>query len=127
MEVIHQEDHPNKKVYTITDKGREDLQKWIAKPLEIQRFRNEMLVQITLADRLEDEQILSMLEQYIQKVRAMLSALEGDDVRGIMSLARSNRERFLWQAALGKGILTTKNELRWAEKILADFKQEFVD
>ncbi len=127
MEVIQQEDNPNKKVYTITPQGREELKCWIGKPLEIQKYRNEMLVQITLADRLENEQFVNMLEQYIQKVEQRMTALKSDDVQGILSLARSERERFLWEASLGKGILTFENELRWAKKVLADFKQQFVD
>lgn len=127
MEVIQQEDRPNKKVYMITPQGREELKKWIGKPLEIQKYRNEMLVQITLADRLENEQIVSMLELYIQKVEQKIAILKSGDVQRIMSLARSKRERFLWEASLGKGIWTFKSELRWAKKILADFKHQFVD
>ncbi len=127
MEVIQQEDHPNKKVYTITPQGREELIKWIGKPLEIQKYRSEMLVQITLADRLENEQFVNMLEQYIQKVEQRIAILKSGDVQRIMRLARSKRERFLWEVSLGKGIWTFKNELRWAKKVLSDFKQQFVD
>lgn len=56
-----------------------------------------------------------------------MKVLKSDDVQGILSLERSDRERFLWEASLGKGIWTFRNELRWAKKVLADFKQQFVD
>ena len=127
MEVIQQEDNPNKKVYTITSQGREELMSWVGKPFEIQKYRNEMLVQITLADRLEDDQFVSRLKQYIQKVEQRIAVLKSDDVRGILNLARSDRARFMWEASLGKGILTFENELRWAKQVLADFKKHFVD
>ena len=100
---------------------------WVGKPFEIQKYRNEMLVQITLADRLEDDQFVSRLKQYIQKVEQRIAVLKSDDVRGILNLARSDRARFMWEASLGKGILTFENELRWAKQVLADFKKHFVD
>jgi DNA-binding PadR family transcriptional regulator len=127
MEVIQQENYPNKKVYTITPQGREELVSWVGKPFEIQKYRNEMLVQITLAERLEDEQFVNRLEEYIHKVEDKLAVLKSDNVQGIMNRARTDRERFMWKSSLGKGVLTLETEIRWANQVLSDFKKRFVD
>ena len=127
MELVHQDSHPNKKMYAITDLGRAELIQWVAKPLQIQKVRNTMLVQITLADRLDNARVVAMLEAYGVKVQKTLATLESDAVQGILERARNERERFFWKVALQKGSLTYERELEWVEGVLAEFKDRFVD
>lgn len=127
MELIQQQTHPNKKVYQVTPAGKQALKQWVGKPFELQRVRNEMLVQLTLAERLEDEQIVTLLEDYIAKVKGKLAELRSDSVQAILSRARTEKERFLWGVSLGKGEATYEKELAWAEGVLAEYKAHFVD
>jgi DNA-binding PadR family transcriptional regulator len=127
MEVIAQDNRPNKKVYQITEAGREELRQWIAKPLELQKVRNEMLVQITLADRLDSETVIEMLEAYILKVEERLAVLQSGDVQSILGRARTERERFFWGVSLGKGVLTYQRELEWADGVLTSYREQFGD
>jgi PadR family transcriptional regulator AphA len=127
MEIVHQDDHPNRKMYAITDLGRTALREWVAKPFQIQKVRNAMLVQITLADRLNNAQVVAMLEAYCVKVQKRLATLKSDGVQGILKRARNERERFFWGVALEKGALTFERELEWVEGVLVEFKVRFVD
>ncbi len=127
MEVISQESHPNKKVYQITSAGRDELAEWVAKPLELQRIRNEMLVQITLADRVDSERFVRMLEEYILKVRETLAVLQSNEVQSIVERARTERERFFWEVSLNKGVMTYERELEWAERVLKTYRARFGD
>jgi DNA-binding PadR family transcriptional regulator len=126
MEVIHQDTYPNKKVYQITDAGKKEIKKWTGKPLEIQRVRNEMLVQITLADRLDNEQVVGMLKEYIEKVKDKLATLKSEEVQSILKRARTEREGFFWGISLGKGVMTYERELEWAEGVLEQFEKRFL-
>jgi len=127
MKLVHQDNHPNKKLYSITDIGQIELKNWVAKPFEIQKVRNAMLVQITLADRLDNDQVVAMLDAYIIKVRARLEILQSDGVQGILYRARNDRERFFWQFSIEKGVLTFERELDWAESMLAKFREQFMN
>ncbi len=126
MEVVLQEAHPNKKMYAITDAGRAALRQWVAKPLVVQKVRNTMLVQMTLADRLDNEQVIALLEKYRTKVQKRLAILQSDGVQGILKRARNARERFFWKAVLQKGVITYELEIDWVDGVLAEFKDQFV-
>lgn len=125
MELVHQDDRPNKKMYAITDLGRQKLREWVAHPLKIQKVRNAMLVQLTLADRLDNAQIIAMLEQYREKVRKRLATLKSGAVKGILQRARNDRERFFWKVVIDKGMRTYELELDWLEDVLSEFNTRF--
>jgi PadR family transcriptional regulator AphA len=46
IEVIERNEQPDMKVYTITDKGREELARWLRQPAEQHPVRNEMLLKL---------------------------------------------------------------------------------
>ncbi|QLY30361.1 PadR family transcriptional regulator [Nocardia huaxiensis] len=48
-EAVAQEGRPDKKVYTVSDAGREELVRWIAEPIEIAPMRNELGVKLRAA------------------------------------------------------------------------------
>jgi DNA-binding PadR family transcriptional regulator len=126
MEIVHQDDRPNKKMYTITDTGRKKLQAWVAHPYKIQKARNAMLVQLTLADRLDDAHVVALLEEYQRKVAERLATFKSSAVQGILQRARNDRERFFWKVVLEKGVRTYETELSWLESVLQQFNTKFV-
>jgi PadR family transcriptional regulator AphA len=54
QEVIQQEQHPNKKVYHITNNVKQELRDWLATPQELPTIRHKLLVQLAWADQLEN-------------------------------------------------------------------------
>ena len=46
VKVVEQENRPDRKVYTITKAGREELHRWLTTPLEMDRGRSASLVQV---------------------------------------------------------------------------------
>ena len=127
MELVHQDDLHHKKMYAITDAGKAELREGVAKPFDIQKVRNTMLVQVTLADRLDNSQVTAMLDAYIVIVRERLAALRSDGVQEILNRARNERERFFWRVSLQKGVRTFERELDWAEDTLREFKEQFMN
>ena len=116
QEIVHQEDYPDKKIYHVTDEGRRKLRDWLVTPgEELPTVRHRLLVQLAWADRLENEEIITLLETYADKLRRRLELYHSQDQRSQLGYARTERERYLWQLILDNGIGTYERELEWAE------------
>jgi DNA-binding PadR family transcriptional regulator len=125
QEIVHQTEHPDKKVYSITDRGREDLRHWTATPLELPTIRHALLVQLASASLIDDDQIIALLGAYAEKLRQRLALYNSDDQRGQLDYAHSERQRFLWSLILENGIQTYECELKWVGSALQRFRTEF--
>lgn len=70
-EVIEQQERPDKKVYSITEAGRETLRQWIAKPSPSDALRDEFLLKTYSLWLADPEQMIARLrqqkEQHIQQ------------------------------------------------------------
>ncbi len=78
---IHQTDKPNKKVYELTDAGREALQVWLKQPLSPSEapIREGWLGQLFFGHHLDDATLITLLQTYIDQTQANLDALENID------------------------------------------------
>jgi len=123
VEFIQQTESPNKKVYSITKKGKEDLSKWVSTPSELPPVRHKLLVQLSWADRLSTEEIVNVLQKYVDNLKERLSTYQSEEHRAPISLGRTKREQFLWQSTLDNGIAVYEAELKWAMKTIEAIKK----
>ncbi len=65
--IEHQAGKPSKKIYSITEKGKKELDKWLVKPLEIQQIKNEMMVKIFFGNQMNPEDLI----HHIKKTREL--------------------------------------------------------
>lgn len=127
VEVVYQDNLPNKKVLHITEKGKRELRNWLTTDMEIPPCRHKLLVQLSFGDKLTNEELCGLVEKYAEKLRTKLAVYNSPEQHQPMNYARSERERFLWYRVLGNGITTYEAELAWAESFLAEFKEKFID
>lgn len=84
FEVVAQTSKPNKKVYTITEAGREALAEWVASPREKRTVKDPLLMRVWSLGAVPPEQALPQLrealEEYEQRL-AMLEEIEGEATR----------------------------------------------
>lgn len=118
QELIRQTDYPNKKIYHITNRGKEELLSWLADPADIPPVRHQLLVKITLGEELAPEKIVELLEDYREKLQKRLKLYHTSNEQITRLYARSARERFLWDAVLDNGISMYETELAWIDKTL---------
>jgi DNA-binding PadR family transcriptional regulator len=118
QELIRQTDYPNKKVYHITKRGKEELLSWLADPADIPPVRHKLLVKITLGEELATERIAELLEGYRAKLQKRLKLYHTSNEQITRAYARSERERFLWDAVLDNGISVYETELSWIDRTL---------
>ena len=125
-ELIQQEVNPNKKVYHLTELGKEELIKWLKTPIEAPPVRDKYLVQFSFSDILEDEDIIHNIESYIKEIEEKLNNLKYGEYKEYLKYARSERENFLWNKTLEHGISSYENELKWLKECLRSYNKLFV-
>lgn len=123
IELIHQTDLPNKKVYHITEKGKQELLKWITAPSELPPVRHKLLVQLSWADRLPNEKIIELIQKYADNLEERLALYNSKEHQDMIALGRTEREQFLWKATLKNGMATYEAELKWALETIAGLKK----
>lgn len=118
FEVVPKAGKPDKKVYEITKRGREELKRWVEAPTDPPRRRNDLLVKL-LAGLLVDK---SSLHREVARVRG--------EVDAVMKRFRGMRRECLQQPiealpeyeralylALRRGLLVVRAELTWLDEV----------
>ena len=62
MDLVEQSNRPDRKVYAITEAGREELQSWLLSPTKPHMPHSAELIQVFFTGQLSDEYILAMFE-----------------------------------------------------------------
>lgn len=115
QEVIEREDRLDKKLYHITEAGREELHRWLSTPLPPDDFRMPFLIQIYFGGKLTDEELLGLLDHEIQAVSERL-AVFGEMYgmyQGKIDTAKDQRAFFLSVLTLEVGMASDKLYLEW--------------
>jgi DNA-binding PadR family transcriptional regulator len=63
-QLIHQEHRPDKKIYTLTDKGKESLQSWIETPSTVSPLKDDLLVKIFAGSIVSPQTIVAELKHH---------------------------------------------------------------
>ena len=116
-EAVHQHGGPSKRVYGITITGKEALGQWVREEPELPGLKHPFLIKFTYAAGLDDEELLDQLDRYQEKLKGQLAGLEGKDT--FTRMARSGRERLIWEMTTEYGNMYYRNELAWVEKVKA--------
>ncbi len=121
VKVVEQENRPDRKVYTITQAGREELHRWLTKPMEMDHGRSASLVQIFFAGQLANEEILGIFRRAAEQCRAGLDELRKVPARAHRATAeiKNPREAWCWFLTLECGTRVTEARLAWMEDVIA--------
>jgi PadR family transcriptional regulator, regulatory protein AphA len=78
-----QEGRPDKKVYSLTDKGREVLRKALKKTPADDKLRSEVMVMFFLQEFLEADHLRDVFNQQLEFYRSLLARVESLDDSGV--------------------------------------------
>jgi DNA-binding PadR family transcriptional regulator len=120
MNIVEQSDRPDRKVYSITDAGTDELQSWLLSPLRPRKPHNAELIQVFFAGQLSDEAILQMFERSADKVRAVIARYQEipQDAEAYSEYIDSPREFFCWMLTLEAGFRSAQANLAWLEDVI---------
>ena len=116
-EVQHQENYPDRKVYSITEKGRSALRDWALSAPELPQLRNPFLVQLAWADQLEAGELDALLEEYEDEVGAQLLMCREQARRRAVDPARTPREAYVWGMLAENWVTFYERELAWVRRL----------
>lgn len=115
-----QDGRPDKKVYSMTDTGREQFRAAMRKTPDMDRVRSETLFMLFFADELEDDHLQDVYDAYTERYRQLVDHMKGLDntglsrgrlfvrgfgqayYEGVLQFMEQNRDQFL-SAAKGEG------------------------
>jgi DNA-binding PadR family transcriptional regulator len=126
-EVVVQTSRPNKRVFSLNERGRDALKAWFDVPVRPKPFKDELLVKIYAADLAEPGQVVAMLEQSIavhHEKLAMFLRLQELILRG-----RSENEFFRTTRRAGpymslkRGIGDEEASIEWAQWAIDGLRQ----
>ena len=75
FEEVPQEGKPDRKVYSITDKGREELAKGLSNPRPTHKVRSEFLAMMCFAHLMSEEQINTVIDNKLEEIDGFLAVL----------------------------------------------------
>jgi len=108
---------PDRKVYSITPKGREALARWLREAPEPLLLRHPLLLKFVFAADLPPRELDLVLARYgegVAAARAQYAGRLGDSQ--IFDLARTPREALTWRLAIEHGLAWCDMEIAWLER-----------
>lgn len=99
LEVQQQDSKPPRKIYSLTERGRAALGKWILSVPEMPLLQNGLLMRLMWADQVEPNALQAMLANYADELEARLVLVREQTHRnhaaGEMTLASRAAAHFL--------------------------------
>lgn len=120
-EVEHQEGAPSKKIYTITNDGRNALKKKALQTSGLPEIKNPFMIQLAFADALSEDELNSVLDEYEEMLNKQIQSTS----------SKVDENSFKSYSERSKAILNLinenindyyKNELEWIQKIKLEIK-----
>jgi DNA-binding PadR family transcriptional regulator len=117
-----QKGKPDRRVYSITEKGRERLREWLAVPPQPEIPRNELLLKLFFGQQVPAGILIGYVEHTVEEHRAVLDFLE-KSTREQIDANRHYPGAPYWRMAARFGQFEMEAHLRWAEETLAELKK----
>lgn len=118
-----QKGKPERRIYSITNKGRERLRKWLAVPPQPEIPRNELLLKLFFGPQIPAEVLIGYVTHMAEEERAILSLLEDAEREQINNLLSHYPGAPYWRMAAHFGQEELRAHLRWAEETLAELRK----
>ncbi|MBP1991641.1 DUF4180 domain-containing protein [Paenibacillus eucommiae] len=116
-EVVHQDNSPSKKIYTLTEEGLKELKKWLVSSPEAPEIKKTFLVQLAWSDMLSNQELSELLSKYENEIKLQLIMQNEKYRRALHTPNRSDRESLIWEMISENIISTYNNELNWVREI----------
>jgi DNA-binding PadR family transcriptional regulator len=121
MRVEMQTDRPNRKVYSITEDGRDELLEWLATPAEPEQVREPLLIKLFFGRALRRDQLIGVLRAQVEELRRVcdIYATAGrETVHRFAEAAGMQQDAMLWELTVEAGIAHHGAALTWAEETM---------
>ena len=119
-----QQSLPARKVFSITEKGREALRQNLMQAPEAPELHKNFLIQLACADDLSDSELLGLLQQYQGEIEARLNLVRGRRERLVRQSRPGGRREWLQRRIFDNFIASFETELDWIGQTEKDIIKE---
>jgi DNA-binding PadR family transcriptional regulator len=127
---VPQEGRPERRVYVLTDSGRQALDDWLRVPFaEIDQYKDTLLLKLFFSARLDKSAILAQLhlqrglhQRLIDQFHAETADIIAQTVEKVPEL---RKDALLWDATRRFGEMTEETYLRWLDETIQMVENEF--
>ena len=116
-----QKGKPDRRIYSITGKGREQLVKWLAVEPQPEIPRNELLLKLFFSAQVSPEIPIGYLERMVEEEHALLKQFRQAEQE--IAGNRQYPDAPYWRMTARFGLLELEAHLRWAQETLAELRK----
>ncbi len=108
-------------VYTITERGREELRRWLAETVVPAVPRNELLLKLFFGRQVDREACIRLVRDYRKRMQELLEKYEATERRLRRDLA-GHPDLAYWLITLRYGERERRAVIDWADETLAELE-----
>ena len=129
-EIQEQHDKPDRRIYHITPKGRDDLRAWLETPMtEIEPVKDTLLLRLFFSAQLDKQTILTQLRLQRALHKKQLDLLVNTIKDVVNGQARDNpllqRDALMWDITRRNGQIFEEAYIRWLDETIQRIESEF--
>ena len=120
--VEHQDGKPSRKIYRVTDPGREELRRWLEEIPEIPEHREPMLIKVFFGNQAEPQHLRSHLQKWREYHAGLLRRYD-EEIKPVIEqsakLTGAKDDARYWSLTLDFGRRYAKMVVDWCDEILS--------
>ncbi len=118
MKLEIQENAPNRKVYTITEKGKQSFLNSLNSPFGLERYKDALLMRMFFFEHLSKQERLDAAGNYLEQVKSVAGQLEA-----VRLEVEANADRYQL-LCYEFGLRAFKDLIRNIDKVIADLQDD---
>ncbi len=125
-----QETRPNRKIYEITDAGKEEFLRWVRAPQAPADLRDPFLIKVFFGPEIPIEDVLILLRRQMeeqQKVLAFSESILRERIREGVQHMHSTRHGLFWTLTLEMAIAYRRAYIDWCHQSMHLLEESILD
>lgn len=125
-----QESRPNKKIYALTESGREEFARWVRQPMPASGMRDPFMIKVFFGAELPLEDMLVILRRQMeeeQKILAFSESILRERIREGVQALHSPRQGLFWTLTLEMANAYRRAYIDWCERSMHLLEESMLD
>lgn len=109
-------DHDRKKLYQVTEKGREVFYEWLVQEVEVTPPRSELLLKLSFGNYIPMDKVIKILQELQQRHTRSLTLYKEMEASYVSNeAARQDKAYPYWLSSLRYGIVMAEATVQWSK------------
>jgi DNA-binding PadR family transcriptional regulator len=131
--IKQQDDRPDKKIYTITENGRNAFIEWLHDFPDVLAApkRDEFMLRVFFGSKLDIAELISQFERFIEEIKSVHIAMgEGrklidsaaEDIKKKLQMVPNEKDEMLWGMITRRAVMTNRLLMQWAQECIDELR-----